>query len=50
MTATVHFASDNYASVHPEVMAAIDAAREQIRTDALAVPRVAFVEGEPGVR
>jgi len=36
--------------VATEAVAAIDAAREQIRADELAVPRVPFVEGEPGVR
>jgi hypothetical protein len=31
-------------------VAAIDAARERIRAGELVVPRVPFVEGEPGVR
>jgi basic membrane lipoprotein Med (substrate-binding protein (PBP1-ABC) superfamily) len=36
--------------VPADVVAAIDAARERIRTRELTVPRVPFVEGEPGVR
>jgi basic membrane lipoprotein Med (substrate-binding protein (PBP1-ABC) superfamily) len=36
--------------VPAEVLAAIDAARDRIRSGALTVPRVPFVEGEPGVR
>jgi len=36
--------------VPTELAAAIDAARERIRAGDLAVPRVPFVEGEPGVR
>jgi basic membrane lipoprotein Med (substrate-binding protein (PBP1-ABC) superfamily) len=36
--------------VPADLVAAIDAARERIRTRELTVPRVPFVEGEPGVR
>jgi basic membrane lipoprotein Med (substrate-binding protein (PBP1-ABC) superfamily) len=36
--------------VPAEVLAAIDAARDRIRSGALTVPRVPFVEGEPGVQ
>jgi basic membrane lipoprotein Med (substrate-binding protein (PBP1-ABC) superfamily) len=38
------------ARVPADLVAAIDAARERIRTRELTVPRVPFVEGEPGVR
>ncbi len=36
--------------VPPGLVAAIDAARDRIRSGSLTVPRVPFVEGEPGVQ